>query len=138
MMLMGECDNCGGDLRIFSFKNEPLEDATVTGYQQVESGWCLDLRGGYGEFTDESLDNVSTMAHVALCHDCALIIARALPGVFRPQSMFHSMSATELDETDGKSCCEFSWNTNGDGCLYVGDKDGGWTAKIDPAGNMIS
>ncbi len=138
MMLTGECDNCGGDLQIFSFKNEPLEDVTVSGYIQVESGWCLNFTGGYGEFTDEALDAAPTFAFVALCHDCALAVARALPGVFRPQSMFHSMSATELDRTDGRSCCEFAWNTNGDGCLYVGDKDGGWTAKIDPAGNMIS
>lgn len=137
MMLIGECDNCGGDLRIFNFANLD-EDATVTGFQQVESGMCLDLTGGYGEFLDEVLEAGSEFKHVMLCHDCSLLIARALPGVFKSQSMCHSMSATELDKTGGKSCCEFAWNTNGDGCVYAGTADGGWIAKIDPAGNMIS
>lgn len=131
-----DCDNCGADIQVIG-TGTPPEDGTLTGYAQVENGWCLDLTGGYAMFTDDGFNERSILRHVALCHECCLKIARALPGIFGTQGGMHSMSVDEKEKTGGKSCCEFTWDSDGHGCMVYGDGQGGWTEVVAPDGTII-
>lgn len=108
----------------------PDEEQTLTGWLQVERGWCLDLSGSYNMFTDLVLEDRSFLSNVSLCHDCCLKITRALSGVFAGQSGMHSTSSTT-------SCCEFSWSIDEHGCQVHGDGNGGWIEVIGPDGIII-
>lgn len=103
-----ECRNCGEQTPCDVY-NETLP----------HNGFCLDLTGHYGGFTD---DVEGEFSKVLLCHDCSLLLARALPGVFG-KGGYHSMLS---DETE-KSCCEFAWSTIDDK-THVGDGKGNWIA----------
>lgn len=126
-----ECDNCSGDAWIYDLTSpEPEpgeEDKTISPkqYVPVMDGYCLDLTGHYGGFSD-SIDGA--LARVILCHDCSVALARALPGIFPPGSAHHSMFADE----DDTSCCEFAWRSdpvkeNDD--ILVGDGKGAWVPR---------
>jgi len=115
------CANCSAALTVTYVDRR-------TGYVQVDSGLCVDLSGGYAEFCDYAPEQ----NRVLLCHDCSLIIARALPGVFRPGSGMHPHVENGLE-----SCCEFGWSIDGSGCTVVGDGNGGWVQKYDPDGRLI-
>lgn len=128
-----ECSNCGGDCTYDSLEAHrllvadlPIDELTINefDYVAVNNGWCLDLTGHYGGFTDD-LDH--KLLRVTLCHDCCLAVARALPGVFDPRkggshSMFYDEAHT--------SCCEFAWGTDENGDITRGDGEGGWK-KVD-------
>jgi hypothetical protein len=124
-----DCDNCGADIRVMA-TGSPDEEQTLTGWLQVEHGWCLDLSGSYNMFTDLVLEDRSFLSNVSLCHDCCLKITRALSGVFAGQSGMHSTSSTT-------SCCEFSWSIDEHGCQVHGDGNGGWIEVIGPDGIII-
>lgn len=140
------CHNCDGDASVHAVAlgatnedfplDESWEDMTVPSgkYLPVDTGFCLDLSGHYGGFTD---DIDGKLSKVALCHDCALAIARVLPGLFKKYSGHHSMTNAELEARDGGSCCEFAWKSDASGCTCVGDGNGGWIQKYDPDGNII-
>lgn len=124
------CDNCDGDAWVhehyISGRGEkPRSDLTITKgqYVQTDGGLCLNLTGGYGEFCD---DIRGDLAAVVLCHDCAVAVARALPGVF--SSGHHSMSGPEIYARDGGSCCEFAWQIHPEipDVTQSGDGKGGW------------
>jgi hypothetical protein len=134
--LPSDCDNCGADVRVMA-TGATDEEQTLTGWVQVENGWCLDLSGGYGMFTDLALDDGSFLHNVSLCHECCLKIARALPGIFGKTGGMHSMSIDEKEASGGKSCCEFSWDSDGHGCMVYGDGHGGWTEVVAPDGTII-
>lgn len=110
------CSNCG--------EQTPCDNGaqTASGENLIlpHNGFCLNLTGHYGGFTD---DVEGKLAFVVLCHDCSLRIARALPGVFNGGGC-HSMFS---DETE-KSCCEFAWTFDKDEEQSVlhGDGFGGW------------
>jgi hypothetical protein len=131
-----DCDNCGADIKVMPTGSLD-EEQTLTGWAQVENGWCLDLTGGYAMFTDDALEKRSALGNVLLCHDCCLKIARALPGIFGTSRGMHSMSVDEKEKTGGKSCCEFSWDSDGHGCMVYGDGHGGWTEVVAPDGTII-
>lgn len=87
-------------------------------------GFCLDLTGHYGGFTD---DIEGDFLRVVLCHDCSLAVARALPGVFEGGG-YHSMFYDE----EHTSCCEFAWSvdkSDDEGRLLIGDGKGGWVPR---------
>lgn len=133
-IVVSDCDNCGADIQVLTSGASDEEERTLTGHVQVRSGWCLNLTGGYGMFNDdvsivESVVEVPT-DNVALCHDCSLKIARALPGVFSSRNGLHSMTADEKEKLGGKSCCEFAWEINENGDEVIGDGWGGWV-KVD-------
>ena len=91
-------------------------------YVAVSQGFCLDLTGHYGGFTDD-LEG-SSLSRVILCHDCSLSLARALPGIFKPGSGHHSMFYDEAHT----SCCEFGW-TSVESQVLVGDRKGNWVPE---------
>ena len=119
---MTTCSNCG--------EQTPCDDGamTVNGEKPLlpHNGFCLDLTGHYGGFTD---DIDGTLAFVVLCHDCSLAVARVLPGVFKKTTGWHSMFS---DETH-TSCCEFAWTydaTNDNEVeVMIGDGAGGWIPR---------
>lgn len=129
------CHNCDGDAAVHANslgatnKDFPLdeswEDMTIPAgkFLPVDTGFCLDLTGHYGGFTDDINGDLS---NVVLCHECALAIARVLPGIFKKHSGHHSMTASELEAHGGGSCCEFAWRSDGNGGTLVGDGNGGW------------
>lgn len=113
------------------------EEPTLTGRVHVQSGWCLDLTGGYGMFNDDIGAPGFSTNYVTLCHDCCLKVARALPGIFTTRRGMHSMTDDEKEKTGGKSCCEFAWSTDEHGCSVIGDGHGGWVEVVGPDGTII-
>ena len=132
--LTSECDGCGEDLQVESLNVKDPEQ-TLSGYVQVERGWCLDLTGHYGGFTDDMEE--SRLRHVSLCHACCLKIARMLPNLFTEKNGNHSMDYRLLQENNNSSCCEFAWGIDDHGCTVVGDGAGGWIERVSPAGDLI-
>jgi len=130
-----DCDNCGGAVSYESFEAHKLrnegasfDDITIPegAYVPVHTGFCLDLSGHYGGFTDSVFDYDKSNRNVILCHDCALKIVRALPGIFPQGSALHSMFADESHT----SCCEFAWALEKDtDVTLVGDGKGGWVPR---------
>lgn len=122
-----ECDNCGGDCVIYDLMADENNAVAPHQYVPVDRGFCLDLSGHYGGFTDD-MEGLNS-ARVILCHDCSLAVARALPGIFTSGTGHHSMFADE----EHTSCCEFAWRTerssSGECLTYVGDGAGGWIQK---------
>lgn len=141
-----ECDNCGGDCHIYDIvkPNDDLsfeDPSDPTSYLErsvdpheyvpVERGFCLDLSGHYGGFTDAM--GPSGLHRVVLCHDCSANVARALPGIFRSGRGHHSMFSDE----EHTSCCEFAWTFDPDSppdedgrrVVMTGDGSGGWVAR---------
>ena len=109
--LLNVCRNCGEQTPVNTY-NEYLP----------HNGFCLDLTGHYGGFTD---DVENTLSRVVLCHDCSLLLARALPGVFNGTS-YHSMFFDE----ESTSCCEFAWKSDEEDkenkAVLNGDGFGDW------------
>lgn len=130
---MTECDNCGADCNFISnearklnIAGKPVDDVTIgeSDYVQVVQGFCLDLSGHYGGFTDFYLGG-GNLRRAVLCHDCCVAVARALPGLFKPNTGHHSM----FYDVGDNSCCEFSWRFDPEtGDSMVGDGKGGWIA----------
>ena len=125
---VAECDNCGEGCAYESMEAHKLltqgvsfDELTISDgeYVAVQSGFCLDLSGHYGGFADDMPGG--KLARVILCHDCALAVARALPGIFKRGEGHHSMFYDEAHT----SCCEFGW-TSIESQVYVGDRKGGW------------
>jgi hypothetical protein len=128
-----ECDNCGADCTYMSaeamqFQSEgrSFDELALSedAYVAVHGGYCLDLTGHYGGFTDD-LER-SNLSRVILCHDCALAVARVLPGIFGKSGARHSMFFDE----EHTSCCEFAWkfdkDESGKTTSLNGDGKGGW------------
>lgn len=133
--LTDECDSCGSDIRIIpapGLSTDP--EQTMSGYRQVENGWCLNLTGGYAEFSDDCFVENSPLLYVVLCHDCCLKIARMLPNLFPPGAGTHS---PHTENSSDESCCEFNWSIDAHGCTVVGDGKGGWIERIAPSGEII-
>ena len=91
------CDEC----------SEPMDidgcEGDSEGYLQVEFGFCLDISGGYGMFTDLMFsDNQDTFIH--LCHDCCVSLIRAFPNAFK-RFANQGHHPYEGDEP----CCEWGW-----------------------------
>lgn len=141
-----DCDNCGGDAWVpgsflganpedFPLGDHWHETSVTSGkHLPIDNGFCLDLSGHYGGFTD-SIEG--RLENVILCHDCSVAVARALPGIFSKNTGHHSMNSYEEAERNGASCCEFAWSTDASGCVVVGDGNGGWIQRYDPDGNII-
>ena len=133
--LIDECDSCQADVRLVippGMSTDP--EQTLSGYRQIENGWCLNLTGGYGEFADDCFEENSPLQHVVLCHDCCLKIARMLPSLFPPGAGTHPPLANSGSD---ESCCEFNWSIDAHGCTVVGDGNGGWVERIAPSGEII-
>ncbi len=130
-----DCDNCGEAViyenleahKLFA-AGESVDDITIPeeSFVPVHNGFCLDLSGHYGGFTDSLFDLGKTNRNVILCHDCSLKIARALPGIFPKGKGLHSMFWDE----EHTSCCEFAWTSEKDtDVTLVGDGKGGWVPR---------
>ncbi len=129
------CHNCEGDTAVHAHAlgatnedfplDESWEDMTIPSgkYIPADNGFCLDLTGHYGGFTD-NIDG--DLSNVVLCHDCALAVARVLSGIFKKHDGHHSMTNSEFEARNGGSCCEFAWKSDLNGGTYTGDGNGGW------------
>jgi hypothetical protein len=132
------CHNCEGDTAVHASAlgatnedfplDESWEDMTIPPgkYLPADNGFCLDLTGHYGGFTDDINGDLS---NVVLCHDCALAVARVLPGVFKKHYGHHSMRNSELKTRNDESCCEFAWKSDANRGIYIGDGNGGWIKR---------
>ena len=136
------CDNCDGETFATALDDDGMPAKLPLGpewrektmphgrYISVDNGFCLDLTGHYGGFTD---DMHGDQYRVVLCHDCALAVARALPGIFQRFRGHHSMTAYDSQQRGEKSCCEFSWKINPQTKeVLIGDGNGGWIADPHP------
>lgn len=87
-----KCINCKAEL--------------VTIYGNVDRGYSFSLSslGHYGGFSD-SFEVSSDM--VALCHNCCVVLLRALPGLVKP--LMGTLGVGHGREYDDGPCCEFSF-----------------------------
>lgn len=99
---MTVCTNCGKWVEIIHESTYPNGERKP---EQTLGGAIWDLSGGYSEFIDSAFIGVNT--RVVLCHDCALAVFRALPGIAKAWA---SRDGTFWHAYNGdKPCCEFAW-----------------------------
>lgn len=126
------CDNCGSEA-----------PASQQSGHYIDDGWSLNYLslGHYGGFTDcipdpdTHYDDDRYYSH--LCHDCCVVMMRAMPGLAR--QIFSSgaghpnrRESHEPRGTATPSCCEWAWTWNtvdGKEITYFGTPDGGWVTR---------
>ena len=97
-MLTKNCDNCGAEA-----------PATQQDGNFIDGGWVVVHRslGFYGGFSDPfPEEDETTEAH--LCHDCCVIMMRAMPGLARRIVPGHP-NLNDGEGTEVPPCCEWAW-----------------------------
>ena len=131
-MKMKKCDNCGVD-----------NPATQQDGNFIDGGLSLDLlnMGHYGGLWDNfPPEDRGGLAH--LCHDCSLILVRALPNILHfalPGNRGgHPNRVHDNDSprgTDVPPCCELAWTWNQIGDdrynveVHYGTANGEWVKE---------
>lgn len=110
-----------------------------TNYGNVDGGYSFSLAsfGHYGGFSDSFEVSSDT---VALCHDCCVILLKALPGLVKP--LMGHLGVGHGREYDEGPCCDFSFcqtEVAGVGYRMHVSENGQWSAGfIIPANPKIS
>jgi hypothetical protein len=105
------CDSCETICQCYAFKDishipsENINDIVVYTppsdfYNQISDGLCLDISGGYGEFTDSMYSSV----YLNLCHDCSV----KFWDQFARSKNFNNNQGFHPSPSENK-CCDYSW-----------------------------
>lgn len=120
-----KCSNCGAEA-----------PTTQQEGRYIDWGWSLshNFLGHYGGFSD-NFPSEGLLSHI--CHDCCVVMMRALPGLAKSLFPAGGGGHPSVSNETGiltPSCCEYAWTWDkeercgecGDHVLYFGAPDGGW------------